>query len=303
MIRCSRCDQPVDETAVTSCPFCYTPILPQEAASEKPEEASSAPAPIGLAGGMAAAPIPMRSATPPPPTRPLSPLSSPSNPGTRVSLTGEVIESAMPPQATNQPMQPGGYAGGSLGGSPPTSRPGSPSATARTRESSASAKSSSGNVAGIAAAIVVIFLVCFGGWWYMQHRTNPKGQAEKVINAFKTQDWKALYELTEMTADQKAKYPDFATWDADRKQSFEKVPGGEQVVESIAKSIDSVSIGEPTFEDGKASVPVSFSITLMGLKADQKQTFPMKNIGGIWKLDGDAIGGIVQGGANALGGR
>jgi len=181
MVTCPRCQQPVDETVRTSCPLCFTPI-PQTTVASGPlaghlTDPASPAAPsldyqLPGVSPTASPPQPnyMQPSPPPPGSLPMPAAPRPlMNPGSRVSLTGEVIDSGAP-QAP-PPSYVGG-AGPAMSAPRPTA-PGAPARntiSARRPQETAPARSGASPVVGIVIAIVVILGGGVGGWYFWKNR-------------------------------------------------------------------------------------------------------------------------------------
>lgn len=232
----------------------------------------------------------------------------------RVSLTGEVIESA-PAQPTisrmtgvsaAQPPRPGG---------PPV--PARPTAPARPVRATESYESKSGGSAAWLIILIVVFLGAggFGGWYWYNNRTNPKDQAIKAMTALKNMDWAALHPLMAFSDADKAKYPTPAAFADAQNAKLDKLGIMKSLVTSALGGISDITAGEPTFEGDKAKVPISFKVNVMGQSIPASQTLPMIKEGGIWKFDATAassgsggfslpnmVAGAVQGSGLSAGG-
>ncbi len=258
MVICSNCQHPVDETATDTCPICKTSLNAKAVA----EDAPAAP--------VMAQPIMTTAAT--------SPVSSlpPPAPATggftrKMTLSGEYIDVPNPtnPVATRPGTVP-----------PPTgngaSHRGGSAARPRSKETTAS-KSSSGTVALV--LVLLLIVGCVGGYVWWIHRTNPQSQAQKYVDALKSQDWNTVYSLTDFSTQDKQKYPD-AT-------SFSTAMKSAPFLSVILKSLSSASMTAqpPTSNDGStAVVPVNLTISLAGHTFNHSINLNMVNKGGFWMV-------------------
>jgi len=324
MVTCPRCQQPVDETVRANCPLCFTPIPQPNANAVAPHMGVSlvgtppepqfpqaggpldpvpqpAPPPTGY-GQPEASPPPMQGYHLPPmqqgyqqPTMPgpgpVPPAPRPMNPGARVSLTGEVIDSSMPQGP------PPSYVGGSGATAPPRGpQPGGPSrpTTTMRRPEAAVPERSGGNPAiGIVVALVLVLGGGFGGWYYWMHRTNPKDQALLVYKAYLSQDYKTAYALTALSPEDAKKFPNAESFASEREKAVDKLLGSNPafanlksaIQESAKSAAASASVGEPVVNGDKADVPTSCQMTIMGQSFGMKGTAHLINESGVWKLD------------------
>ncbi|HZO90628.1 MAG TPA: hypothetical protein VFB38_20030 [Chthonomonadaceae bacterium] len=235
--------------------------------------------------------------------------SAPPAPGMRVSLTGEIIDPGLSAPAP-QPPRPSSYPG-SVPATPP--RPGRPhsAVTMPLRREGARSRSISGNAIAIVIAILVLGLGAFGGWWYLQHRTHPKTQAEKFFTAIKTMDWKTVYETSEQAS---TKYASAQEFEKKMNDVINQNPGAAAMMKGLASSVD-FKVGEPTINGDEATVPVTISLAGINLsQMGQSGTInvKMKNFGGIWKVSSDnkninldadkGMGGMGAPGQGGMGG-
>ncbi len=292
MVTCPRCQQPVDETVRTTCPLCFTPIAqashasgPLAGLSHDPAAVpgnsphshmppAEVPLPLYQQPGMQQQPMMPESAQAP---RPLL------NPGARVSLTGEVIESGGSSSA------PPSYVGG--GGPIPPGRGPQPAPGARAKspmmrpQEEAPQKTGSGAV-GIVVMLLVLVGGVVGGYFWMMNRTNPKDQARAVYNAVLTQDYKSAYELTALSPEAQKKYPSADAFAADAGKYADKLGARkETIMESVKAAAATAKVGEASITGDKAEVPTSCTISILGREYQLKGTAHMKNEFGFWKLD------------------
>jgi hypothetical protein len=299
MVTCPRCQQPVDETVRSTCPLCFTPI-PQANQAGGPLMGASLDPPAPLTGPtvygqetppQTAYPSPGMQQSPgtmpnPLPSGPRPPL----NPGARISLTGEVIESGMPSGS------PPSYVSGGPAVPPRVPNTGLPShakAPVRRPQEAAPERARGGNIVGIVVAFVVILGGCIGGWYWWMHRTNPKDQALAVYKAFLSQDFKTAYTLSAFGPNGKKTYPDADSFAAAQQTAannlISKIPGGQTLLDAVkaaaAKAAATAAVGEPTINGDTAEVPTSCDLTLMGRTVKVKGAAHMINEAGMWKLD------------------
>ncbi|HLK60208.1 MAG TPA: hypothetical protein VKU00_26840 [Chthonomonadaceae bacterium] len=335
MVVCTRCGYRMDNTDLTECPLCRTP-LPTANAAPQPGQPGEPPGPVSLpmqpqgvmpqptiqqsmpqataetpytpqASGIPGMPPADTSGIPGvPPAGGYAPQSPPSAspllaPGARRSLTGEIYE-ASPQQGPPPSYVGGGLPPGQVGmppprtGGPPQARP---STSPNRHREAATARSGSGGA--IAVVLLVLLLLGgggFGGYWYWMHRTNPKDQAQKFVDALKNMDYKAMAELSE-SSNQTTLSP--SEVEQKLKQALSMFPG---LLDSM-KTMN-YQVGEPKIDGDTASVPVTvsghISLSFLGQSVSQdiKETIPftLKNEGGIWKITGDAnpLGSGMKGG-------
>jgi hypothetical protein len=300
MINCPRCEQPVDETVRTTCPLCFTPLRPEpDAAQPQPGVASppAAPGPGGLGGAYGASPAaPLYQSAAPSLGAPVQPMAMPLNapaasPGrsqnTRMTLNGDIIEAPPTPSAAAP-------AGGNYAPRPGAPRPNySTPARAETRTKSGG---------GSSVAIVLVLLVVlgggsFGGYYWWTHRSTPKETVTKFLNALKTQDWKTIYEQTELNDQMKSQYTSAQDFADKTKAQLDSKPGAGQLISSLFSGMK-FEVQEPKDNDGNtASVPVKLTVSILGRDVTQTQNIKVKNIDGAWKVSSD----VGAGGMGALG--
>jgi hypothetical protein len=303
MVICPRCAKLVDETVRATCPHCFTPLAgaaPLDGAAPQP---GSPPAQYG-----AAQPPQYGAAQPPqygaPPAQPYPGGAPPQSPpaqapqlsrsgGTRVSLTGEVID-----DATSTP--PPSYVGGGAPSRSPAgvaARPGglaaSRSAYGAPRIEVPAKSGSGGKIAGVCLGILLLGGVGAGAWWFLQPHDTPKMVVEKFDTAIAAQDWKTVYTLVEIPADRKAKYADataFANDMTTQMQALKANPMLGGFIDSAFKAYQTAEVGEGTITGDNATVPIKLkmSITLMGQTREQSvdQQIPLRKFGRTWKVDG-----------------
>jgi hypothetical protein len=307
MINCPHCEQPVDETVRTTCPLCFTPLRPEAAAAQpQPGVApnlTATPTP-GAPAGYGAAPqppqmtaAPLYQPAPPPPGAPVQlsgmPLNAPGaaplrGSNTRMTLNGDIIETPQTPSAA--PM------GGNYAGRPAATRPSYGASSARVEPKSRS---------GAPVAIVVVLLLLlggggFGGYYWWSHRTNPKDTVTKYLTAIKAQDWKTIYELTDLPDQTKAKFKDAQDFADKTKAQLSASPGASQMLDGLFSSLQ-FEVQDPKDNDGSAAtVPIKVTINLLGRSMTQNEDVKLKNVGGTWKVSGGS-NGMGLGGGMGLG--
>lgn len=226
--------------------------------------------------------------------------------GTRVSLTGEVIDdnagSAPPPSYVGggQALRP------PVGAPPRTGGPASARAAYGAPRSEAPAKSSGGIVVAVLAGLLVLGGLGAGGWWFLTPHTTPKMVVQKFDTAIGAQDWKAVYPLVELSPDIKAKCPDataFASYMTAEMDKARSVPMGGGVVDGVIKAYQTAQVGEQKIEGDSATVPITLklSIAVLGMTSEKaiEQQIPLHKVNGAWKIDSlkSAIpGGVGPGG-------
>jgi|SRR5579871_1952402 len=292
MVNCPRCDQPVDETVRTTCPLCFTPLRPEaDAAQPQP----TAPPLYQPAASASAAPVQ-------PAAMPLNAPAAPlRGPNTRVTLNGDIIDATPTPAAA--PLGGGSYA----------PRPAAPRPNYAT-PARVETRSRSGR--GAVVAIVVVLLLLgggFGGYYWWMHRTNPKDTATKFMTAVKAQDWKAVYELSDLDDQAKSKYTSAQDFADKTKAQLNALPGIGQFINTILSGLK-FEVQDPKDNDGStATVPINISVTVLGRDINQTQDMKLKNVGGIWKVSGGngtpglggfgGMGGGLSGGMRGFGTR
>jgi hypothetical protein len=313
MVNCPRCQQPVDETARTTCPLCFTPLVGASGSAPAPGMPGSAPGSVPPLNANALYP------SAPPPTPGVMPLNGPAPlnapaapmpgvnamPGTpmgmplstptiganqRMTLTGEVIDAPAP------------MAQASMGNSQYQARP----AYGAPRREEVSAPSGGGAKTGLIALVLFVLLGggAFGGWYLWMHRTNPKDQAQKFFAALKAMDTKAMYETVEINGE---KYKDEQDFITQNNTQLDKNPAAKQMLTSMFEGL-TFKAGEPKYDSAtEATIPVTTSGTMSFLgqsqSVNQTTQVKMKNFNGIWKVSKDnALGQGIMGGKGNMGG-
>jgi hypothetical protein len=288
MVACPRCAQQVDETTRATCPHCFTP-LSGPVPSPPPTQTLPVQSSPGISGQPAAP-----STYAPQVSRAV---------GTRVSLTGEVIDdgaaSALAPS----------YVGGGPAARPPVGAPPRTGGAVASRTAygatrlEAPAKAGGGNV--VAAVLIGLLLLGglgAGGWWFLTPHSNPKTVVLQYDKALAAQDWKSLYGLVELSAATKSKAPDAASFAAEMTRMtdmFRANPLAAGMVDSFFKAYETAQIGEPTITGDTATVPVTLklSFSFAGTTKDDSTTVPtsLHMINGLWKVDwpGSAFSGLL----------
>jgi hypothetical protein len=311
MVTCPRCQQPVDETVRATCPLCFTPI-PQANQTAGPSMGASLEPPMPLTGTPLYGqepPSTLQSAYPPPGMQqshgPIPPAPRPPmNPGARVSLTGEVIESGMPAGP------PPSYVGGGPAAPPRMPQPGGPShpnAPARRPQETVPERASGGNVVGIVVAVIVILGGGIGGWYWWMHRTNPKDQALAVYKAYLSQDYKMAYTLSALGPNGKKTYPDADTFAAAQQTAvnnfLSKIPFGQALPAAFKAAAATATVAEPAIDGDTAEVPTACALTFMGRSVKMKGAAHMINDAGMWKLNltSDDVQQTTKAGSDLIG--
>jgi hypothetical protein len=256
--------------------------------------------------------------TQPPPVQPSSGISGqPSVPpsyapqmsraaGTRVSLTGEVIDDG----AASAPAP--SYVAGGAAVRPPMGVPPRSGGTAASRTAYGSPRSEAPAKVGDGRVVTAV-LVCLlllgglgaGGWWFLMPHSNPKTVVLQYDKALAAQDWKTLYGLVELSAATKSKTPDAASFATEMTQMTDKFranPLAAGMVDSFFKAYATAQIGEPTITGDTATIPVTLkmSFSFAGTTKDDSTTLPtsLRKINGLWKVDwsGSAFSGLLPAG-------
>jgi len=213
--------------------------------------------------------------------------------GTRVSLTGEVIEdnagSAPPPSYVGggAPVRP------PVGVAPRAAGPAASRAAYSPSRSEAPTKSGGGKVIGIIFGLLVLAGLGAGGWFFLMPHSNPKEVVQKFDAAVAAQDWKAAYPLVELSSDMKTKCPDasaFAGYMTDQVEKARAVPMTNAIVDAAIKSYQTAMVGEPTIDGDNAKVPLSLKLSISALGNTIERpvdlSVPLRKVGGTWKIDG-----------------
>ena len=259
MVTCPRCGQTADETRQAACPTCGAPLKPLQAA----------PTPTGGIPGVT------------PPQAPMGAM-PPNNPNARVSLTGEVIESA----PTTAP--PPNYVGGA--GAPRMTKAGAGIAAQKKIDEERARNATLFRVASMFA--FVLFLIGTG-FWYLKLRTNPDAQMKQYFKAMSGGELATIYNLSDLSDDLKKEYPDSKAFEDKIRESAAKLPGGaEGLTQGLAFLSKNTKIGKAEISGGEATVQVT--LTFGGAK--QKTQYKLKNVWGTWKVedDGAAVVGYLS---------
>lgn len=267
MVTCPRCRQPVDESVRTTCPLCFAPV-PQNATT-----GSSPNSGQGSASNLPVPPLPPVGASwqpqAPVPTQP--PLASPPaySPGTRVSLTGEVIDS---PPAVSNPSSAG-------------QAPRLPTAQAAQTQQTQSRR---GITIVVTAIVVIAILALAAGGWFIMNRTNPKDQALTVYKGFLAGEYKTCYQYCAFGPENLKRYPDADSFSRQIDEAVTKItanPVLEGIPAAMKAAAATATVGEPVINGNKADVPTTCRATLVGNEVTFKGTAHMVNQWGVWKVD------------------
>ncbi len=201
----------------------------------------------------------------------------------RVSLTGEVMQAPPPPRVSGPigaPPAPPPL----RGPAPIPPRAGARASYIRPAREEAPASSGSGLMWGIILAVIVLIGAGAGGWYWYNNRTNPKDQAQKLLNAVLVDhDWKTTYGLVAMNAETKKKYPNADSVASEQNKQINANPMAAQIFNNL--KFTNITTGDPTFNNGKADVPTSASLSIAGRSLSFHGTAHMVREAGIWKLD------------------
>jgi hypothetical protein len=193
----------------------------------------------------------------------------------RVSLTGEIIETAAPPPPPNLNVSrpSGGTHAAPIPPGPATH------AVARapyrsaghSREASPSRKQANALLINLIVILLLVGGAAAGGYWKWMNRTNPKSQVERYMHAIQWLDWGVVWDLsaTPPGGMTKGKFID----------KLDEPYDNNGVIKIAArKALETITytVGEPTFSGNEATVPVSIEGSTMKLK--------LTNFGGIWKI-------------------
>ena len=335
MVKCSRCAQLVDETVRSTCPHCFTPLqlLPQQMPnlenSAPPVLPASAP-PVG------ASPTEDRrqklevrnterhatSYTPPPTNvavNSLHPTPYTLHPpmGSRVALTGEVIEYEMPESTLGlPPANAMGYTPPGLGGVPPvlpvytsamTPQPvlmAPPVVKSRMETKGTQKQKDVGNV----VSLVLLILIAIGGMgsWYQDHSPAQSAaagvlqtQVTHFYDALRAKDWKTMASLTALPEEKAT--PEANSQTDTTNATTPEDPHAKQLLQWFQDQVEQsdwgqlmlplfvdgseVKVGDPMMNGDKADVPVTATLRLEGEKLDSEGQIGMIKVGGVWKVD------------------
>ncbi len=254
MMPCPHCEHPVDETSTDTCPICKSKLFAVQQPSQQTPPPAEPLKPVSISSLSGA------------PAMPAAPASV-SGVKRRVTLTGEVIEEPDAPAAPVAGQAP----------RPAYARPSYTNVTSTPKENTGGEKKSS-HLAAILVTVCLLAVAGLGGWYYYMHRTNPKDQANKWVAAFKAQDWKTIYNLTELSAQAQQQTPNADAF-ASKMQ---------QVGPPLAIFTNSMQMQaqDPTSDDGHtAVVPIKMTISLLGHTQSKNINLNMVNDNGIWKMD------------------
>jgi hypothetical protein len=212
----------------------------------------------------------------------------------RVSLTGELVESQPPPPkygstpgvTSSFPGAPGAAAYG-----PQTRARGTHFRHAPREE--ALVPSGSRSMAGVFLLVLLLLGGGFGGWWWYNNRTNPKEQALAFYETFfKEQDWRKGYSLIAFSEEDKKKYPDAETFAKEGVNTLQNNQLARFAMEVLKNGLSDISVGEPTIEGNKATVPTSAKLTVGGRSITLRGSAPMIKEWGVWKFDATSTSSV-----------
>jgi len=253
VIKCPRCESPVDESTRNTCPICLSPLT---AAPAPFPQAPTASATMAAGPAPAAGPSPMRT-----------------------SLTGEQFG----PTAPERPFsQPPGYAQGAPQNTPTLSqgqsaarRPVQPPYARREVERAPA----EGAGLGARIAVFLVLVACFagGGWWLWLHRTNPKGQMQHYLHATQWLDWGVVWDLSSPKPGGMARHEFVSTMN----NTFDDNPLYKIAARRNNEKIR-FTVSEPEYK-GEAAI-VKVSIADSPYKRDAPVVFQLRDFGGDWKV-------------------
>ena len=280
MVKCPRCEQLVDETERTTCPLCFTSVVPDP----------NLTTPVNSINPLQAAQIGQQSQQ----TQQVQPVSlsaqdiPPPRPGSttaggRVTLMGDII-----------PDDPA--AGGQSFTGSNVQELKDPRAALSSQNFE---EAETSNKRGTLISGILFFLVVFGGggyyWWY-GHRTNPQDQAKKYFQAVKVLDYKTMYETTSFSDEEKKSVADADAYTVQAKGKF-AVLGTEERAKEGLKGLTIVSVGEPkTSDKGVTTVKVKMKLPFGKQSLPLEKDVEMKNEGGLWKVVNASTGNNLFGG-------
>ncbi|MDE2127574.1 MAG: hypothetical protein KGJ62_13385 [Armatimonadetes bacterium] len=132
----------------------------------------------------------------------------------------------------------------------------------------------------IIASVCVAILVAGGAWWWFRmRRPDPAADAMKYLQASKTQDYATMYEYSVVN---KAQFPTEAAYEAQHRAAIGMVPPAllKQVTDSLT-----FSLGKATVNGDEATVPVAFSVTVLGQSIHKSVPMRMHYSGSVWQVE------------------
>ena len=150
----------------------------------------------------------------------------------------------------------------------------------------------------------MLVLALGGGWFWWSHRpgATPTDTVQRVLTAFSTDDYKSMYNLIDLPADQKTKYPDAQAFEDAVKTQMKTVDNSplSGMVKSLKDTMKQAKIGEAKIDGDTATVPITMHVSLFGVNKDVSQNISLKHTDGIWKISGNGAGAGLAGGGLGL---
>lgn len=148
--------------------------------------------------------------------------------------------------------------------------------------------------------LVAAMLIGAAGWliWKIAiPKPGPKDQVQRFLTAVGDSDFKTIYDVTDLSDDQKKQYPDLQTFADDAKKKLDQVkatPFGPMLTD-IQKSLKTGKVGDAKIDNDTATVPVSFTFTFLGQTQTVSQDVSLKQVDGEWKISGNGSGSKIPG--------
>lgn len=251
------------------------------------DDPDAGPMPQGAGPVPLAAGPPQRPGAPPAPGQP-----RPAAPPIPAHATGQPQRPAAIPVAGPPGVPTGARPAGAPVGPQSLGRPTSPAPAPIMAGGAASSSSGGGKAVGIVIAIILVLGVLGGGgyWWFVL-RSTPEKAVTRMLDAFKSKDWKTMYSTLELPESQKA-----VVTEALFSQSMQSVSS---LITVKDFKVNSASAAGDT---GKVNVTVTISSPMLGGDKTQTQDMDVKMVSGAWKIDATKMGAALPGMGGGPGG-
>ncbi|MEP6757197.1 MAG: hypothetical protein ABJA67_16955 [Chthonomonadales bacterium] len=287
-VACPKCGSGVADDA-DECRICGNRMK-----AEEPEETDANPAAGGPVAGLPG--LPGAGVTPSYMAMGSAVNDGPTGSGEmRVSLTGDVIEV---PRPAPKPMGPSASGPAPKGGSKQSGPPGSRTPTRGRYGIPEEDEPQGKSVMSIVWTVIFVLMVVGGGggWFFWnQKQMAPTKAAEKVATALQSADWGTVADSIDIS-------------DAQKEQI--KTMGGDPA--TIAKTqltmlgtlvtFKDVKVGEQTMTGDSATVKMKMTLEGKGsaagaLSGTKDVDWTLKNVNGIWKIDGESFNKALRPGS------
>jgi hypothetical protein len=115
--------------------------------------------------------------------------------------------------------------------------------------------------------------------------SDPKGQALKIMNVFHNEDWRGMFSLIAVSANNKSSLQDPDAFAQGMSTGLNSGGQDSAVVHELFRSMQNIRVEEPSVTGDKASVPCSCTVTISGTTKDFVGVVNLTLDNGEWKWD------------------